>query len=174
MNNNNNQLESFEKLALLGITLSVKTINGDLFTGELFYYNQDSKVLILKEKIHESNKYNYRYLNTACLTEFKLLELRDINQVDFDLQDIDFEEILKRESGAGNNKGQENKGNYGEYLFQKLSSQYDVVWEGKDIMIKSIKLKLRSPFRQEDVFCADTKTVNEFMKQLEDLKKKFK
>jgi len=33
-------------------------------------------------------------------------------------------------------------------------------------MIKSIKLKLRSPYRQEDVFCADTKTVNEFMKQV--------
>ena len=79
---------------LPGITLSVKTINGDLFTGELFYYNQESRVLILskpfklswvlseiEEKIHESNKYNYRYLNTACLTEFKILELRDINVI---------------------------------------------------------------------------------------------
>jgi len=33
-------------------------------------------------------------------------------------------------------------------------------------MVKSIKLKLRSPFRNEDIFCADTKTVNEFMKQV--------
>jgi len=101
-----NSLESFEKLALLGntllwfrpriinplgITLSVKTVNKDLFTGELFYYNQDSRVLILskpfklriltriEERIHESNKYNYRYLNTEFLTEFKILEMRDIN-----------------------------------------------------------------------------------------------
>jgi len=71
--------------------LSVKTVNKDLFTGELFYYNQDSRVLILskipklpnlmriEERIHESNKYNYRYLNTEFLTEFKILEMRDIN-----------------------------------------------------------------------------------------------
>ena len=39
-------------------------------------------------------------------------------------------------------------------------------------MVKSIKLKLRSPFRNEDIFCADTKTVNEFMKQVRIFRRK--
>jgi len=33
-------------------------------------------------------------------------------------------------------------------------------------MIKSINLKLRNPYRTEDILCADTKTVNEFTKQV--------
>jgi len=74
---------------------------------------------------------------------------------------------LRRENNpTGTSQPPEAKKNYGEYLFTKLSSKYDVAWEGTALMIKSINLKLRQPYRTEDILCADTKTVNEFTKQV--------
>jgi len=32
---------------ILGLTLSVKTKQGDQFTGELFFYNADARIVIL-------------------------------------------------------------------------------------------------------------------------------
>jgi len=87
--------------------------------------------------------------------------------VDFELPDIDFEEILKREADPeGASSQPENKINYGEYLFQKLSTQYKykVTWEKKDLKIEPINVKLRAPYRPDDILCVDPKTVKEFTK----------
>eukprot|EP01017_Pseudomicrothorax_dubius_P006997 TRINITY_DN1210_c0_g1_i19.p1 TRINITY_DN1210_c0_g1~~TRINITY_DN1210_c0_g1_i19.p1 ORF type:complete len:112 (-),score=23.85 TRINITY_DN1210_c0_g1_i19:421-756(-) len=71
-------LRSYEQLAALGLTLSVKTVTEDSFIGEVFYFDLESRILILKLTIADSNKYDYIYLNTDKIKEYKILNIRDI------------------------------------------------------------------------------------------------
>ena len=66
--------------------MAVKTMHDETLIGEVFYYDPTNKILILscysnhhfsnlilEEKIMESTKYNFRYINTDALKEYKIM-----------------------------------------------------------------------------------------------------
>ena len=46
-------------------------------------------------------------------------------------------------------------GQIGEYLFNKLSSQYKTEWNSNDILIKSLKAKIKYPYAFDNIDTMD-------------------
>lgn len=88
-----NDLDYDEQISILGLTISITTFKNDNFTGEIFYYNSQNRILILsnnffslskfflkiEEKNVDSEKFLFRYVNTRYVKEFKILSTKDIN-----------------------------------------------------------------------------------------------
>lgn len=133
--------------------------------------------MITEERIFESKKYNYRYLNTEFLTEFKILSIKDVSvhnyyeynfqQIDFELPDIDFNQILKQEVIIPKEDDEEDKAKYGQYLYEKLETEghYKVRWDSKDIVIESLRLTLKFPYSLDD-FVLHENGKESFLKQI--------
>ena len=42
-----NELDHEERFSILGLTVSITTIHDDVFTGDVFYYSPENRILII-------------------------------------------------------------------------------------------------------------------------------
>merc|ERR1712032_138947 len=89
-------VQNLEKLSVLGLRLRVK-MESSSFIGDVFYYQKDTKLLILKESFHDNKKFNFRFINTNEITSINVISSKSIDEIETDTMELDFAQILKNE-----------------------------------------------------------------------------
>ena len=81
---------------ILGLTLDIK-IGGESFIGEVFYYDSQNKLMILREKFGDGESFNLRYINSTTIDELKIVAKGSLAKLETELSEIDFQSILSQE-----------------------------------------------------------------------------
>jgi len=73
------EIEKISKISMLNLKLNLK-IQNEQFIGEVYYYDEAAKLLILKENLYSdaNSGFNLRYVNLTQVEEFKILSREPI------------------------------------------------------------------------------------------------
>ena len=123
-------------------------------TGSIYAYDQNSKTVVLREELpHTTLKMNMRVINTHSVKSLKVIEAAPKGgDALLPLPAIDIAAVEKRERLAiAKAEAEQEKFNAGvsadvQDLFDALSKQYDMVWQGNNMFLTDLGVTISPPY----------------------------
>ncbi|EWS73107.1 anticodon-binding domain protein (macronuclear) [Tetrahymena thermophila SB210] len=175
------KIEDLEQLAILGCKVQVKIENFELFIGEIYHYNHQAGILILKEQNHKTNKFNYRLINVNHIEELSIFgrkrDIQDIIENIIETRKLDVDQVLKREEQVYEQLQQKPNISEQEWkikffnIIQKTYSTAQI--QNDDIYISDIQVTIKPPYSANDVSGDNPKAVERVQKIVQRAQEKY-
>ncbi|KAL4488392.1 hypothetical protein ABPG72_019242 [Tetrahymena utriculariae] len=169
MKKRSNNVQNFHKL---GCKVQVKIEHHESFIGEIYHYNHQAGILILKEQNHKTNKFNYRLINVNHVEELSIFgrkrDIQDIIENIIETRKLDVDQVLKKEEQVyeqlqlkPNISEQEQKIKF----FNALQKTYSTAQiQNDNIYISDIQVTIKPPYSANDVYGDNPKAVERVQK----------
>ncbi|KAL4438868.1 hypothetical protein ABPG74_016588 [Tetrahymena malaccensis] len=175
------KIEDLEQLAILGCKVQVKIEHQELFIGEIYHYNHQAGILILKEQNHETNKFNYRLINVNHIEELSIFDrkrdIQDIIENIIETRKLDVDQVLKREEQVYEQLQQKPNISEQEWkikffnIIQKTYSTAQI--QNDNIYISDIQVTIKPPYSANDVYGDNPKAVERVQKIVQRAQEKY-
>ena len=167
------QLCSSEHLFVTGSVVEVFTVHKEVITGEVFSFDYDSRLLILKvnkpKTSNKPNNHNITILNLAFCSEIKSVstpepEVGKAENISTKLNDIDFKKLDARVEKAIEERDtitrhfKNSSGIDGVLLYYQLDKTFsgNVKWNADQIIVQS-NVAIKPPYKPDSVMACNPK-----------------